>query len=167
LSDDDPPFHLGFEEPGAGYASGSQRARVFTESWVAARLFCPACGERRLQRFANNSPVADFHCGTCAEEFELKSQRGRFGPRVADGAYEAKLKRLASDTSPNLALMNYDLALRGDTPSRSSRRRPGPRQEGLKGNHEPHEPHERGSRRRWRPDAPARRRRSGLLVWRS
>ena len=110
MSNDDPPFTLGFEEPGVGYVSGSQRARIFTESWVAAHLFCPACGERRIERFTNNSPVADFHCPTCREEFELKSQRGRFGPRVADGAYEAKLKRLASDTSPNLALMNYDLA---------------------------------------------------------
>ena len=29
---------------------------------------------------------------------------------MADGAYGAKLLRLASDTSPNLMLMNYDLA---------------------------------------------------------
>jgi hypothetical protein len=131
MSDDDEPFHLGFEEPGAGYVSGSQRARIFTESWVAAHLFCPACGERRIERFANNSPVADFHCPTCREAFELKSQRGRFGPRVADGAYEAKLRRLAPAASPNLALMNYDLArFAVSPPSRSSRRKPGPRQEG-------------------------------------
>jgi type II restriction enzyme len=83
---------------------------VFTESWLAAHLFCPSCGERRIGRYPNNSPVADFYCGQCREQFELKSQRGRFGPRVADGAYGAKMLRLASDTSPNLMLMNYDLA---------------------------------------------------------
>jgi len=110
VTDDGPPFSLGFEEPGAGYVSGSQRARVFTESWVAAHLFCPSCGERRIARYPNNSPAADFHCLACREQFELKSQRGRFGPKVADGAYGAKLQRLASDTSPNLMLMNYDLA---------------------------------------------------------
>src|SRR5580704_10637072 len=107
---DNPPFTLGFEEPGAAYVSGSQRARVFTESWVAAHLFCPACGARRIVQLPNNSPVADFHCAACAEEFELKSKKGRMGPQVADGAYGAKLARLASDTNPNLALMSDDLA---------------------------------------------------------
>ena len=110
MTDDQPPFTLGFEEPGAGYVSGSQRARVFTESWVAAHLYCPNCGERRIAQHVANRKLADFHCPGCREEFELKSQRGRFGDRVLDGAYGAKLERLASDTSPNLALMNYDLA---------------------------------------------------------
>src|SRR5947209_2463307 len=110
MADEEAPFSLGFEEPAAGYVSGSQRARVFTESWVAAYLFCPNCGEARIGRRPNNSPLADFHCGQCREEFELKAQRGRFGARVLDGAYGAKLERMASDTSPNLMLMNYDLA---------------------------------------------------------
>jgi type II restriction enzyme len=101
---------LGFEEPGAAYASGSQRARVFTESWVAAWLFCPNCGAARIARYPNNSPVADFYCAACREQFELKSKNGRMGPTVADGAYGAKMARLASDTNPNLALMSYDLA---------------------------------------------------------
>jgi type II restriction enzyme len=105
-----PPFSLGFDEPGAAYVSGSQRARVFTESWVAAYLFCPNCGARRIGRHPNNAPVADFHCGACHEDFELKSKKGAMGPKVADGAYGAKLRRLASDTNPNLALMSYDLA---------------------------------------------------------
>lgn len=110
MTDDDPPFNLGFEEPAAGYTSGSQRARVFTESWVALNLFCPNCGEARMAQHPNNSPLADFHCGQCREQFELKSQKGRFGPKVADGAYGTKIQRLASDTNPNLVLMNYDLA---------------------------------------------------------
>jgi type II restriction enzyme len=106
----DEPFSLGFEEPAAAYTSGSQRARVFTESWVEAHLFCPNCGAARIGRHPNNAPLADFYCAACGEDFELKSQKGRFGPKVADGAYGAKLLRLASDTNPNLALMNYDLA---------------------------------------------------------
>jgi type II restriction enzyme len=106
----DESFSLGFEEPPAGYTSGSQRARIFTESWVAAYLFCPNCGAGRVARYPNNRPVADFHCSTCREEFKLKSQKGRFGAKVADGAYSAKQARLRSDTNPNLVLMGYDLA---------------------------------------------------------
>jgi type II restriction enzyme len=115
MSDDETPFSLGFEEPGAIYSSGSQRARIFTESWVAAHLFCPSCGARRIARQTANMPVADFYCAVCAEEFELKSQRGRFGAKVLDGAYGAKMARLASATNPNLMLMNYDLARFGVT----------------------------------------------------
>ncbi|HEY3800376.1 MAG TPA: DpnI domain-containing protein [Caulobacteraceae bacterium] len=110
MSEDDAPFSLGLEEPGAAYVSGSQRARIFTESWVAAYLFCPNCGAARIAPYPNNSPVADFHCAACREDFELKSKKGRMGPRVADGAYGAKIARLKSDTNPNLALMSYDLA---------------------------------------------------------
>lgn len=56
--------------------------------------------------------MADFHCGTCAEEYELKSQKGRFGPKVVDGAYATMCKRLSADNNPNLILMNYSLAAR-------------------------------------------------------
>ena len=62
-----------------------------------------------MSQFPNNSPLADFHCASCNEEFELKSQRGKFGPKVADGAYAAKCERLAASNNPNLLLMNYDL----------------------------------------------------------
>ena len=94
MSDDEPTlFSLGFEEPGAAYVSGSQRARIFTKSWVATRLFCPNCGARRITQHVANQPVADFHCAECREEFELKSQRGRLkgrpprtpsAPRIGD-----------------------------------------------------------------------------------
>ena len=83
---------------------------MFTESWVAAYLFCPNCGARRIGRHPNNAPVADFHCAECHEDFELKSKKGAMGPKVADGAYGAKLRRLASAANPNLALLSYDLA---------------------------------------------------------
>ena len=58
---------------------------------------------------SNNSPLADFLCSLCNEEFELKSQKGKFGPKVADGAYKTKCERLAASNNPNLLLMNYDL----------------------------------------------------------
>ncbi len=62
-----------------------------------------------MSAFPNNSPVADFFCGQCSEEYELKSQKSNFGTKVLDGAYSAKCERLAADNNPNLLLLNYDL----------------------------------------------------------
>jgi type II restriction enzyme len=106
---------LGFEEAPARFESPSQKARIWTEDWVRTRLYCPNCGEPRFGQFANNRPVADFHCTSCSEEFELKSQKGRFGGRIVDGAYGTMLKRLAERNNPNLILLNYDLATLGVT----------------------------------------------------
>jgi type II restriction enzyme len=65
-----------------------------------------------MSQFANNKPLADFLCISCKEEFELKSQKSKFGAKVADGAYKTKCERLAADNNPNLLLMNYDLRSR-------------------------------------------------------
>jgi type II restriction enzyme len=100
---------LGFEEIQSAYISGSQTARVLTESWVRSRAYCPHCGNTRIESFPNNSPLADFFCKTCNEEFELKSQKGKFGAKVSDGAFKTKCERLAASNNPNLLLMNYDL----------------------------------------------------------
>jgi type II restriction enzyme len=100
---------LGFEESQIAYTSGSQNARTWTEAWVSAWAYCPHCGNAKMSQFPNNSPLADFLCGSCNEEFELKSQKGKFGAKVADGAYKTKCARLAASNNPNLLLMNYDL----------------------------------------------------------
>ncbi|NEW88601.1 restriction endonuclease [Rhodopseudomonas sp. WA056] len=100
---------LGFEETQAAYTSGSQNARVWTETWVKTWAYCPHCGNQNISQFPNNSPLADFFCASCREEFELKSQKGKFGPTVADGAYKTKCERLTESNNPNLLLMNYDL----------------------------------------------------------
>jgi type II restriction enzyme len=100
---------LGFEEIQLGYTSGTQKARAWTEAWVSAWAYCPHCGNAKISQFPNNSPLADFLCGSCSEEFELKSQKGRFGAKVADGAYKTKCERLAASNNPNLLLMNYDV----------------------------------------------------------
>jgi type II restriction enzyme len=100
---------LGFEESQTPYASGSQSARAWTEQWVRTWAYCPNCGAAKIISFPNNSPVADFHCVACKEEYELKSQKSRFGTKVLDGAFKAKCERLAADNNPNLFLMNYSL----------------------------------------------------------
>ena len=108
MQGDDRPFHLGFEEAPAHFESASQKARVWTEQWVASTLFCPNCGAPRLDRLPNNNRAADFACLSCTEEFELKSQKGRFGRKVTDGAYEPLAAKLAARTNPNFILLNYD-----------------------------------------------------------
>jgi type II restriction enzyme len=105
----DEPVDLGFEEAGALFVSASQNARIWTEHWVGANLFCPNCASPRIDQFPGNRKVADFLCRTCAEEYELKAQKGRFGPRVVDGAFASMCDRLAASNNPSLILMNYDL----------------------------------------------------------
>ena len=100
---------LGFEESQTGYSSGSQKAKAWTEAWVRAWAYCPHCGSAKISPFPNNSPLADFFCPSCSEEFELKSQKGKFGTMVVDGAFKTKCERLASKNNPNLFLLNYDL----------------------------------------------------------
>ena len=106
----DTPFDLGFEESAITFQNPSQRARVWTENWVDANLYCPNCGAEAITKYANNLPVADFHCQLCRENFELKSQKKRFGPKINDGAFGTMCQRLAANDNPNLILMNYDLA---------------------------------------------------------
>jgi type II restriction enzyme len=100
---------LGFEESQTTYSSGSQNARLWTEQWVSAWGYCLHCGNPKISKFVNNQPLADFHCTSCKEEYELKSKKGKFGPTVADGAYKTKCERIAANNNPNLLLMNYDL----------------------------------------------------------
>ena len=101
---------LGFEESQAAYDSGSQSARTWTERWVRDWLYCPNCGAANITQFVANSPVADFFCSACSEEYELKSQKKAFGAKVLDGAFRTMCERLASSNNPNLLLLNYDLA---------------------------------------------------------
>lgn len=100
---------LGFDESQTPYTSGSQSARDWTERWVRDQVYCPNCGNAKIHPFPNNSPLADFFCISCNEEYELKSQKSRFGRKVLDGAYQTKCVRLAANNNPSLFLLNYDL----------------------------------------------------------
>jgi type II restriction enzyme len=100
---------MGFEEPRTRYTSGSQSARAWTERWVSDWVFCPNCGNAKINQFHANRPAADFFCTTCNEEYELKSQKTNFSARVLDGAFRTMCARLAASNNPNLFLLNYDL----------------------------------------------------------
>jgi len=92
------------------YTSQPQKIRVLTESWVDKQIFCPNCGQLKIDKFGNNKPVADFVCSNCEEEYELKSKKDTIGNKLVDGAYDTMVKRLTSSNNPNFFLLNYDLA---------------------------------------------------------
>lgn len=100
-------FDFEMREDATPFQSGSQKARIWTEGWVLSQMYCPACGERPLTDYINNKPVADFYCAVCAEDFELKSTKGKFGKKITDGAYATMIERLNSDTVPSLMLLRY------------------------------------------------------------
>jgi len=107
-ADDNQWCELGFAEQTAVYKGPTQNARVLSEGWVAAQMFCPNCGAGRLRALPNNSPVADFDCPACAEEYEVKAKKGRLGRKVVNGALGAMTARLAARNNPNLVVMAYD-----------------------------------------------------------
>lgn len=102
-------MNLLFEAPLAlSYRSPLQKIRVLSEGWVSREVYCPACGKTNLEKYSNNSRVADFFCDRCHENFELKSQSREFGRKIVDGAYGTMIERLSATTNPNLLLLRYD-----------------------------------------------------------
>ena len=93
-----------------GYSSNSQKARVLTENWVATNMYCPVCGNSSITGFPNNAKVADFFCPVCLEQYELKSKNGRFGKKVADGAYYSFVRRITEKTNPDFLFMSYSIS---------------------------------------------------------
>jgi type II restriction enzyme len=91
------------------YKSASQRARICTESWGAATLYCPACDSRRIDALPSGTHAADFTCPSCDSRFQLKSKSSAFGSRVIDGAYAAMHRAIVGDETPNLFLLHYQL----------------------------------------------------------
>ena len=112
MSPDPSPNHplmkLGFEEEQTPYRGPTQSARFWTESWVRSQVYCPNCGQANISKYENNRPVADFYCTSCAEEYELKGKKNKFGAKVLDGAFRTMCERLAASNNPSLMLMNYD-----------------------------------------------------------
>jgi len=49
------------------YRNPSQKIRVLTEEWVKNSIFCPNCGNVKINKYENNNPVGDFYCSNCKE----------------------------------------------------------------------------------------------------
>jgi type II restriction enzyme len=72
--------------------------------------YCPNCGDRNIEKYKNNEPVADFFCKNCHEDFELKSKQNSMGKKVIDGAYNKMLERITDSHNPNFFFLNYDMS---------------------------------------------------------
>lgn len=96
------------ENYGLQYKSPSQRIRVLSELWMKNEMYCPSCGCDTLQKFPNNSKLADFYCDRCGEIYELKSKGSPVGRSILDGAYYTAVERITSSTNPNLFVLRYD-----------------------------------------------------------
>jgi type II restriction enzyme len=91
------------------YKSGSQRARVSTEPWGEANLYCPACDSPKINSLPTGTQAVDFSCPTCASRYQLKSSANKFGNRVIDGAYAAMHRAITADQTPNMFFLHYKL----------------------------------------------------------
>lgn len=97
------------KELAAKYRSKSQIARVLTEAWISDNMYCPRCGNDKIEHFPNNKKVADFFCPKCGSEYELKSKSGSMGRKIANGAYDTFVQRITSNTSPDFLILNYSM----------------------------------------------------------
>ena len=90
------------------YKSNSQKIRVLTENWVDKQIYCPNCGNKSIDNYECNKPVADFYCSNCKEEYELKSKKDNVGNKIVDGAYKTMVKRLVQKNNPNFFFLTYN-----------------------------------------------------------
>jgi type II restriction enzyme len=91
----------------ARYKAASQIARVLSEDWCTRELYCPACDSDCLTGSRPNTPAVDFECAKCEQPFQLKSLRHWNPKKVVDAGYEAMLRAIRADRTPNLLLLHY------------------------------------------------------------
>ena len=95
-------------EKAEGYKSASQKARVMTESWILANMYCPACASNRLTDTANNTEAVDFICSRCDCGFQLKAKSGAIGRKIVDAGYDAMMRAIAANRLPHFLLLSYN-----------------------------------------------------------
>jgi type II restriction enzyme len=93
----------------SAYTSSSQRARVATESWAAKNLYCPNCTCNTLTVYASGTPALDYACESCDAPFQLKSQSKPFTSRIVDAGYDAMIRSIDADRTPNLWALQYGM----------------------------------------------------------
>lgn len=90
-----------------GLKSKSQIARVVTEEWAAANLYCVACNANGLAPTPNNTKAVDFTCNQCGGGYQLKSSRVWSEDRIPDAGYHAMMETIAQNRTPHLLVLHY------------------------------------------------------------
>jgi len=94
-------------ELGSAYKARSQIARVISEEWCAREFYCPACESNHLSRSKTNTPAIDFICPECDQRFQLKSLGNWNARKIVDAGYDAMIRAIRADTTPNLLVLQY------------------------------------------------------------
>jgi type II restriction enzyme len=92
------------------YKAATQIARVLTEDWCSRELYCPACDSNCLTGSKTNSPAIDFECAKCRQLFQLKGSKNWNPKKVVDAGYEAMIRAIRADRTPNLLVLQYSSA---------------------------------------------------------
>jgi type II restriction enzyme len=92
----------------SNYTSKSQRARIGTECWALANLYCPNCNSPHLTSAPANNPAIDYDCPKCRSPFQLKSQSSKLGSRIVDAAYSTMIRAILENRTPNLFAIHYE-----------------------------------------------------------
>ncbi len=94
-------------ESALSYKSASQIAGVLSEDWCSRELYCPACSSECLSPSRRNTPAIDFVCPTCNQPYQLKSSKAWNPIRINDAGYEAMIRSIRADRTPNLLFLHY------------------------------------------------------------
>jgi type II restriction enzyme len=90
------------------YKSASQQARVVTQTWARENLFCVRCSSPNLTPTREGTEANDLLCPQCSLRYELKSKSAPIISKVADAGYDAMMRAIHADCTPNLVLLHYE-----------------------------------------------------------
>ena len=90
-----------------GYNSPSQQARVVTQAWAHDNLFCVNCSSLKLTATREGTEANDLTCPQCSLRYELKSKSAPIISKIMDAGYEAMMRAIRADRTPNLVLLHY------------------------------------------------------------
>ncbi len=91
-----------------GYKSAAQQARVVTQAWAGDNLFCAGCSSICLTPTREGSEANDFACPQCGLRYELKSKSAPIGRKIRDAGFNAMIRAIREDHTPNLVVMHYE-----------------------------------------------------------
>ena len=94
-------------ESALSYKSASQIAGILGEDWCKRELYCPACSSECLSPSRRNTPAIDFVCPVCDQPYQLKSSKSWNLRKIVDAGYEAMMRSIRADKTPNLLLLHY------------------------------------------------------------
>jgi len=91
-----------------GYKSPSQQARVVTQTWARENLFCVDCSSLKLTATREGTEANDLTCPQCGLRYELKSKSAPIISKIMDAGFEAMMRAIRADRTPNLVLLHYE-----------------------------------------------------------